>query len=159
VSDGEAEELLRTARSVLVIDWPSRDVPESLVRAGYLVIARGGPGPDDFNVYEVVGEEVTVRRAGQAPARIDVVYCHRPMSELPGIVAMARTLGARAVWLQSGLAAEGVRDPAGCWLSAPDSRQARAMVEAAGMQYIESPYIVSALRQLLKPGTARGDGE
>lgn len=38
--DGEAVlagQLLRSARSVLVIDWPGRDVPESLAWALYLV--------------------------------------------------------------------------------------------------------------------------
>jgi hypothetical protein len=148
VTDGVAGDLLRTARSVLVIDWPSRDVPELLARAGFEVTVRGGPGPDDFSVYEVTGEDVTVRRAGKAPAKVDFIYCHRPLAELAGIVAVARTLGARAVWRQSGLAAEGVKDPAGCWLPASESNAARVTVEAAGLDYIEAPYIVSALREL-----------
>jgi hypothetical protein len=32
--------LLAAVRSVLVIDWPSRDVPDSLVVAGFEVVAR-----------------------------------------------------------------------------------------------------------------------
>ena len=140
--------LLRDARSILVIDWPSRDVPVALARAGIEVTVRGGPSPDDYSVYQASGDEVTVRKAGAAPRRVDLVYCYRPMEELEGIAEMARSLGARAVWRQSGLSADGARDPAGCWVPAAESRQARAIVEAAGLMYIEGPYISEAAREL-----------
>lgn len=31
----EAQKILESAGSVLVVDWPSRDVPETLAKAGY----------------------------------------------------------------------------------------------------------------------------
>jgi predicted CoA-binding protein len=144
----EASRLLRSARSVLVIDWPSREVPVSLARAGYEVIVRGGPGPADYSVYAAAGDQVTARPAGRAPEHVDLVYCHRPVEELPGIAAMARELGARGVWRQSGLSAEGVSDPAGCWVAPHEARQARAIADSAGLAYLDAPYIVDALRQL-----------
>lgn len=138
-------ELLSFARSVLVIDWPSRDVPESLARAGLDVTVRGGPGPADYNHYRVDGDQVMVRPAGEAPAHVDLVYCHRPVGELPGIVELARSLGARAIWRQSGVTAGGAKDPAGTWVPEEESRQARAITEAAGLAYVEAPYIIDAL--------------
>jgi hypothetical protein len=144
----DAVYLLRATRSVLVIDWPSRDVPVALARAGLEVIVRGGPGPGDYNAYEFTGAEVTVRRIGRAPWRVDLVYCHRPIAELPGIAEQARSLGARAVWWQSGRSAEGARDPAGYWVSPQESREARAVVEAAGLAYLDAPYIADVARQL-----------
>jgi predicted CoA-binding protein len=44
------------------------------------------------------------------------VYSYRPVEELPGIVAMAQRLGARAVWLQSGVASDGTKTPDGYWM-------------------------------------------
>ena len=83
----EAEEILRGARTVLLVDWPSPDVPEALRAAGYEVVVKNGPGPDDFNPAR--------------PERVVLVYVHRPASELPAIVALAAELGARAVWCQT----------------------------------------------------------
>jgi predicted CoA-binding protein len=77
----EPEAVLRAARSVLVVDWPSRDVPDGLAAAGLEVVVKGGPGPLD-----------------PRPEHIDLVYAYRPIGELPGIAAMANELGARTVW-------------------------------------------------------------
>jgi predicted enzyme related to lactoylglutathione lyase len=146
--DGEAilaGQLLRSARSVLVIDWPSRDVPESLAQAGLEVFVRSGPGTANHNRYHADGDQIVVRPAGNGPAQVDLVYCHRPVSELPGIAGLARSLGARAVWRQSGLAADGVRDPAGTWVPEEESQRAHAIVEASGLAYIEALYIVDAV--------------
>jgi predicted CoA-binding protein len=144
----EAERILRAADSILVVDWPSRDVPDSLARAGFTVVVHGGPGPEDYSVYEVIDDEVAVRHLGVAPEYADIVYSFRPIGELAGIVDMARTIGATAVWTQSGLAGAGVNDPAGCWMSSEDSQQARKIVESAGLTYVAEPYIADVARQL-----------
>jgi hypothetical protein len=34
----EAEQILRETGTILVVDWPTRDVPETLARAGYTVL-------------------------------------------------------------------------------------------------------------------------
>jgi predicted CoA-binding protein len=144
----EAERILRAAGTILVVDWPTRDVPDTLARAGYTVLVKGGPEPDNFWVSEVHGGEVTSRRTGQAPAGADLVYSHRPAGELPGIVSIAQRLGAGAVWHQSGLASEGTKDPQGCWMEQGASRAARTVVESAGLAYVESPYIAGEVRRL-----------
>jgi hypothetical protein len=40
----EARSVLARSPSVLLIDWPSRDVPATLAAAGFTVIVKGGPG-------------------------------------------------------------------------------------------------------------------
>ena len=143
---GDAGQVLDTARTVVVIDWPTKDVPETLARAGYTVLVKGGPEPDNYSAYEVQGTEVVSRRTGEAPAAADLVYSYRPIEELPGIVALAQRLGARAVWVQSGVASDGTKAPNGCWMDQAASRAAREIVESAGLAYIEAPYIADEVR-------------
>jgi predicted CoA-binding protein len=151
----QAELILATARTVVVVDWPSRDVPDTLARAGYTVLVKGGPEPDSYTAYQVSGGEVVPRRAGAPPDSADLVYVHRPVAELPGTVMLAQRLGAGAIWLQSGLAADGSKDPHGCWLPAAEAQAAREMVESAGLAYLSAPYIADEVRRL---GAAPGGG-
>lgn len=144
---GDAGQVLAAARTVVIVDWPTTDVPETLARAGYTVLVKGGPEPDNYSAYEVQGSQVVSRRTGQIPAAADLVYSFRPVEELPGIVAMAQQLGARAVWLQSGIASDGTKAPDGCWMDEAASRTARAMVESAGLTYVEAPYIADEVRR------------
>ena len=142
----ELQDLLRTVKTVLVIDWPAKEVPIALAQAGFQAIARGGAGPEGFSAYELQGTEVVPRRTGRAPDHADLVYSYRPLSELPGIAKTASGLHAKAIWVQSGLRAEGVKDPRGCWLPDAGRRAAQEMVEAAGMRFFSEPYIVDVLR-------------
>jgi predicted CoA-binding protein len=142
----DAEQILADTKVILVIDWPSRDVPDSLVRAGYTVIVHGGPGPQDYRRYELSGDEVVAGPAGPCPASADLVYSHRPPSELSNIAALAQTIGAKAIWYQSGLDAHGTKDPKGCWVPETEWHQARQIVESAGLKYVASPYIGDLVR-------------
>ena len=141
-----AARVLADARSVLVIDWPSRDVPASLAFAGYTVFVKGGPGPADYAAWELDGGEPVPRQLDREPESVDLVYCPRPFGELPGIVALAGRLGARALWWQTGLASGGGKDPSGCWVPPEESRQARELAAAAGLAYIDDVYIADAAR-------------
>jgi len=143
-----ASRILAQTRSVLVIDWPSRDVPATLAAAGFTVTVKGGPGPTDYTVWEVTDGEVVTRQLGRAPEHADLVYCHRPFSELPSIIAMAQGLGARAVWRQSGLTSTGAKAPDGCWVPPGESRQGRELAAAAGLDYIDDIYVADAARAL-----------
>jgi len=143
---GDAAAVLASATTFLVVDWPTREVPEALARAGYEVVVRGGPAPEDHAAFEVVDGEVVRRPLGRPPERVDVVYAFRPLGELPGIVETAVAAGAGAVWIQSGRDAAGARDPKGCWLPEADAAQARAVVEAAGLVYVDQPFIADAVR-------------
>jgi len=141
-------EVLGAARTVLVVDWPSRDVPDTFVRAGFATYVHGGPAPDDWYVHELDGDEVVVRKVGRPPERADLVYTHRPVDELGGIAEHGRDLGAGAVWLQSGLDAAGGKDVTGCWLPEEERARARGIVEALGLVYLDEPYVADAVRAL-----------
>jgi predicted CoA-binding protein len=121
-------ELLAAATSILLVDWPSRDVPDTLARSGYRVASADGPADDSYNAYELVDGAVRVRALDGPPDQVDIVYAHRPLDELERIVTQARALNARAVWLQQG------------------SPQARATVERAGLLYFDNPYLPDAVR-------------
>ncbi len=148
MSDPDPDQILQAAGTVVLVDWPSRDVPDAFTRAGYTVYVKGGPGPDSYSAYELRDGDIVARSVRGPPGHADLVYCHRPAVELPQIVAIARQVGAAAVWHQSGLSAAGARDPRGCWMPADASLQARAAVEAAGLAYVEAPYIADAVRRL-----------
>jgi predicted CoA-binding protein len=143
----EYKEPLRNARTILVIDWPSKEVPEALALAGFATVVRGGPGPQDFASYAREGDSV-VRRPCGAPAQIDLIYAHRPLTELPHIIATAKTLHASVIWTQSGLRSDGSRDPRGCWVPEAEHDDAEELVRAAGLTYLSAPYIVDAVREL-----------
>lgn len=119
--------ILAGARTFLVIDWPTREVPVSLARAGYEVVVHGGPGPEDYTAYEVVDGEVVERRVGRPPAHADVVYTYRPIDELPEIVEQAVALGAGTVWVHAG------------------DDTARSIVEGSGLGYVDDPDIVGTV--------------
>jgi predicted CoA-binding protein len=144
----DPQELLRDARVVVLHDWPSEDVPDTLTRAGYDVIVFGGPNPDDVFRNELRDGEVVVNRIGVPPTEADLVYCFRPVEELPGIVNAAAGMGAKAVWRQSGRNDSGERDPRGCASSPEESALARTLVEQAGLTYVEDSYIADAVRSI-----------
>ncbi|MHB8508074.1 MAG: CoA-binding protein [Candidatus Dormibacteria bacterium] len=137
-----AHAILREATSVLVIDWPSRDVPDTLAGAGFEVYVAGGPG--SYSAVDLVDGQVVNRRVDGLPDTLDLVYAHRPIAELPRILAIAKELSAIAVWRQSGVVASGERDPTGCWVSGQESGEARAMVQSAGLKYVDDVYIADA---------------
>jgi hypothetical protein len=143
-----ADQILRETVSILLVDFPSRDVPETLARAGYTVSVKGGPEPDNYWVHELRDGEVVDRRVGVPPTHADLVYAHRPLAELPGIVTMAERVGASALWYQSGLAGPDDKDPHGTWLSDPDARDASAAVEAAGLAFVHAVYIADEVRRI-----------
>jgi hypothetical protein len=144
----DAEQILGQATSLLLVDWPSAEVSDTLARAGYIVYGKGGPEPDAFSIREVRDGEPVVRPLGRAPERVDVVYCHRPLSELPTIVAMAVELGAEVVWHQSGRTSDGLRDPRACWLSVEDLAYVQGLVESAGLRAVTQEYIADAARRV-----------
>jgi predicted CoA-binding protein len=144
----DARRILTQAKSVLVIDWPSREVPATLASAGFRVTVKGGPGPADYAAWEIVDGELVTRPLSRAPEHADLVYCHRPIEELASIISMAQSLGAATVWRQSGLTSSGAKRPDGCWTAPGESRQGRDLAAAAGLGYIDDVYIAEAVRAL-----------
>ena len=110
-------------KTILIIDWPSIEVPESYARAGYKVIVKGGPGPKDYSAYECVEGVVTIRQLGRAPDAADFVYAYRPFDEVPGIVGLAKNLQATKLWIHG--------------LSDAQQLEAAALASAQGIELIE----------------------
>ena len=143
-----ASSILAGCRSVLVIDWPSRDVPATLTAAGFAVTVKSGPGPTDYTAWEIAGGEPVTRQLGRAPDHADLVYCHRPFAELPSIIALAQGLGATAIWRQTGLTSTGAKAPGGCWAPPEETQRGHELAAAAGLNYIDDIYIADAVRSL-----------
>jgi predicted CoA-binding protein len=122
----DGSQILRDSSTILLIDYPGRVVPETLARSGLTVTSKEGPEPDNYARHEIVGDAVELHKIGAPPEHVDIVYSHRPVEELPGIVDFAQQLGARAVWCESG------------------SPEAQAIVEGAGLQYVDAPPIGDA---------------
>ena len=114
---------IKNVRTILLADWPSADVPRSLVEAGFRVIVKGGPH-DRFLEWTPSGERIEV-----TDFDADILYIHRPLDELPHLIELGQRHGVNAVW----------RDPA------PGSADFRALVEAAGLVYIDECPITAAL--------------
>jgi predicted CoA-binding protein len=144
----DTSQILRAVRSVLVIDWPSKDVPESLVRAGLRVVVKGGPGPEDYFAWELIEGKIVNRRTGRPPEHVDLIYSFRPLGELPDTIAVVNSLHAKTIWYQSGLSADAVKDPRGCWLPEDQKTSAVRLTQSAGFQLITQPYIADAVRAL-----------
>jgi predicted CoA-binding protein len=147
-SVGESIQILNGIASVLVVDWPSRDVPDTLLDAGFTVVVKSGPGPGDYTSQERQGASIVARKLDRPPEHVDLVYVYQPFSEFAGIVALTRELGAQTIWRQSGLSGEGQPDPHGCWIDEDESRRARSIVESAGLAYVDDRYIADAVRSL-----------
>lgn len=104
-------EILRSARTAVLHDWPTEDVPHALVLAGLDVTFQGGPDPDDLYVMRLVDGHPETSAVTGLPERADIIYSHRPPAELPGLLAEAQQLGAATLWHQSGRNEDGEKDP------------------------------------------------
>ena len=117
----------------------SFDVARYMQAAGYRII------PINPNVTEVLGEKsyATLIEAAEHE-KIDLVNCFRNSEDIPPIVDEAIAIGAKAVWMQLGIA----------------HAAAAAKAEAAGLLVVQDHCIkidhrVLASRGLLKPPALR----
>ncbi len=101
-SDDELRKLLTEARTVAVVgassspDRPSNGIFRKLQSVGYRVI------PVNPRETEVLGEKAYSRLA-DIPEKVDVVDVFRRAEETPVIADEAVAIGAKALWLQSGI--------------------------------------------------------
>ena len=115
-----SDEILAAARTIAVVgasrdpDKAGGSVPEGLQRRGFRII------PINPYAETLFGEKV-YRSLLEVPEKIDLVDVFRPAADAPEIARQAVQIGAKALWLQ-----EDIRSP-----------EARAIAEAAGMDYVE----------------------
>lgn len=134
----EPEEILRDARHVVVQDFPSRDIPDALTRAGLTVTIYGGPAETDVLLSELSDGTIVHRQVGHYPDQADLFYTYRPLAEIDAIVSEAQRLEASTLWRQPEV---GGGDDV-------DAEAWRAHVEAAGLTYLDAPPIAEVARAI-----------
>jgi predicted CoA-binding protein len=98
-------QILRSAKNILLVDWPDPGVPRALLNAGFNVFGYSPGGyssvtllPDAY-VEGGVGSLVFQKMA-YAPGAVDIVNIYRPNEEHAGIVdKQVKPLKAKVVWL------------------------------------------------------------
>ena len=116
------------AKSVLIVDWPSQDVPRELIAAGFDVFsanlaagtasrysvgersaAQSRDGVEVLPPQRDGDPPLIISRLATMPEHVDVIAFHRPAAEHAGIAQRAVDLGARMVWVQLGTLADDAR--------------------------------------------------
>ncbi len=104
-SDQELTQLLTNATTIAVVgassnpDKASYGIMQKLQQAGYRVV------PVNPRETEILGER-SYPSLVDVPERIDIVDVFRRAEDAPGIADEAVTIGATALWLQSGIVSE-----------------------------------------------------
>ncbi|HEX4644894.1 MAG TPA: CoA-binding protein [Verrucomicrobiae bacterium] len=143
------QQVLETARTILLVDWPSPAVPRALLEAGFTVFsyspgryskAEIAPSPpsdvDSGGVFPPKEQSekgyLVFRRLGGQPSSADLVSVYRSAEEMPGIIAdHVLPLRARVIWLQR-----------------PVSSEDRTLAEKHGLVLIEGCDIAELARTL-----------
>ena len=104
-SDQELKQLLTDATTIAIVgassnpDKESHGIMQKLQKAGYKVI------PVNPRETEILGER-SYPSLIDVPERIDIVDVFRRAEDTPGIADDAVTIGAKALWLQTGIVSE-----------------------------------------------------
>jgi len=126
-------ELLNKYRTIAVVGLssnptrPSFGVTEYMQEAGYRII------PVNPNETEVLGEH-SYERLEDVPEKIDIVNVFRRAEDVPPVVESAIRIGAKVVWMQSGIANEAAAE----------------MARAAGLVVVEDACILVEHRRRTK---------
>lgn len=102
-ADDSIAQLLRDTKTIAVVGLssdflrPSYGVSEYMQKAGYRII------PVNPKESEVLGE-LAYARLEDVPEKVDVVNVFRRSVDVPPVVESAIRIGAKAVWMQSGIA-------------------------------------------------------
>jgi predicted CoA-binding protein len=96
-------EILTRSKTIAIVGLssrrlrPSHGVADYLKSQGYRIV------PVNPNEREVLGEK-SFARLEDVPERVDIVDIFRRSEFVPGIVESAIRIGARAIWMQEGVA-------------------------------------------------------
>src|SRR5579872_3097791 len=91
-------DILKSAKTILLVDWPNPDVPKSLLKAGFTVL---GYSPDRYSAIEQADNgELVFRRLDEQPTSVDIVNVYRPEAEHTAIINdRVLPLKAKVLWL------------------------------------------------------------
>jgi len=104
-SDQQIKELLQKARTIAVVGLSSSRLRASYGVAQYMQSAGYRVIPVNPNEQQVLGEKA-YPRLEDVPEKIDLVDVFRRSEFVPEIVDAAIRIGARAIWMQEGVADE-----------------------------------------------------
>lgn len=93
---------------------PGSTIPTAMQRHGFRIV------PVNPTAETLFGERV-YQTLGDIPEPVDLVNVFRPAEEAPAIARQAVAIGAKALWLQTGIRSD----------------EARAIAEAAGLDFVE----------------------
>jgi predicted CoA-binding protein len=115
-----AKEILEQTTIIAVVGasrFPEKEahtVPAEMQDAGFRIV------PVNPHAEQLFGQKA-YRRLEDIPEPVDLVNVFRPSEDTPEVVRSAVRIGAKAVWLQLGIASD----------------QARRIAEEAGIDYVE----------------------
>ena len=104
-SDDQLRKLLTEGRTIAMVgassspDKPSHGIMQKLLAAGYHVI------PVNPRETEVLGQKAFASLR-EIPEKVDIVDVFRRAEDTPAIADEAVAIGAKAIWLQSGISNE-----------------------------------------------------
>ena len=149
-----ARGLLAAARTVLLVSFIGPEVPTTLSRTGFDLIAKTGPEPDAWASC-VLCEGVLRFDPCSAPKWIDLL--HLDVGEaFDEYLEVAQRLAAKTFWFHSARTQPPApHDDRGCWLPQPQSDRQRRAVEAAGLAYVDDVYIADVATDLLQKREGR----
>ena len=104
-SDQQIKDLLRSAHTIAVVGLSSSRLRASYGVAQYMQSAGYRVIPVNPNEQQVLGEKAYARLE-DVPEKIDVVDVFRRSEFVPAVVDSAIGIGARAIWMQEGVADE-----------------------------------------------------
>ena len=104
-SDQQIKDLLRSAHTIAVVGLSSSRLRASYGVAQYMQSAGYRVIPVNPNEQQVLGEKA-YPRLEDVPEKIDVVDVFRRSEFVPAVVDSAIRIGARAIWMQEGVADE-----------------------------------------------------
>jgi hypothetical protein len=143
----EAVALLREANDILLVDWVTPDIPRRLVEAGFNVVSKNGPEPDDFGRAAVVDGALTWTKVAP-PASADLLHLDWTI-DFHEYLALARSIGVRTFWYHSAQTKPPApADVSGTWVPARKSARLRAAAKAAGMNFVDDHYILTVAARL-----------
>lgn len=95
----DCRNILKNATTILLVDWPSPDVPFALLKAGFKVFSYS---PGRYSAAEIDGKEkIVFRKLDGQPGLVDIVNVYRPEEEHAAIIAdHVLPLKAKVLWLQ-----------------------------------------------------------
>ncbi len=104
-SDQQIKELLQKAHTIAVVGLSSSRLRASYGVAQYMQSAGYRIIPVNPNEQQVLGEKAYARLE-DVPEKVDVVDVFRRSEFVPAVVDSAIRIGARAIWMQEGVADE-----------------------------------------------------